>query len=127
MSETLPMYACALSSDAGALPHSALLEWPGLTAEQLAVYVQIARALGFCLNTLPPTLTPRQTALVLDVSEGTLEQWRSSAYADLHPQGAVLPYQKTGRSIRYPIWEVAKFIRLHTFVRSGQRLEGVCA
>ena len=125
MSETLPVYALPLGT--GQPLHSALLEWPNLTAEQIAVYVQIARALGFCLNTLPPTLTPRQTALVLDVSEGTLEQWRSSAYADLHPHGAVLPYQKTGRSIRYPIWEVAKFIRHHTFVRAGQRLTEVSA
>jgi hypothetical protein len=125
MSETLPVYA--LPSGTGQLPHSALLEWPGLTAEQIAVYVQIARELGFCLNTLPPTLTPRQTAVVLDVSEGTLEQWRGSAYAGLHPNGPVLPYQKTGRSIRYPVWEVAKFIRLHTFVRSGLRLEEVAA
>ena len=91
MSETLPVYA--LPSGTGQLPHSALLEWPGLTAEQIAVYVQIARELGFCLNTLPPTLTPRQTAVVLDVSEGTLEQWRCVS-AELRPNCPVLPFQK---------------------------------
>lgn len=123
MSETLPVYA--LPSGTGQLPHSALLEWPNLTAEQIAVYVQIARELGFCLNTLPPTLTPRQTAVVLDVSEGTLEQWRCVS-AESRPNCPVLPFQKTGRSVRYPVWEVAKFIRLHTFVRSGQRLAEVC-
>lgn len=122
MSETLPVYA--LPPGAGQPPHSALLEWPNLTAEQIAVYVQIARELGFCLNTLPPTLTPRQTAVVLDVSEGTLEQWRCVS-AESRPNCPVLPFQKTGRSVRYPVWEVAKFIRLHTFVRSGQRLAEV--
>jgi hypothetical protein len=125
MSETLPSYA--LPSRVGQLPPSALLEWPNLTDGQIAVYVQIARELGFCLNTLPPTLTPRQTAVVLDVSEGTLEQWRCASAVQVRPNVPVLPFQKTGRSIRYPVWEVAKFIRHHTFVRAGQRVVEVQA
>ena len=57
VSETQPVYA--LSSGTGQLPHSALLEWLGLPAEQIAVYVQIARELGFCLNTLPTVQKPQ--------------------------------------------------------------------
>lgn len=99
-----------------------LLDWPLLNAELVAIHIQIARELGFSLNTLPPTLEPAQVAVVLGVSEGTLEQWRSAATVLSRPDRPALPFQKMGRSLRYPVWHLARFMLANTFVRSGEPL-----
>lgn len=99
-----------------------LLDWPLLNAELVAIHIQIARELGFSLNTLPPTLEPAQVAVVLGVSEGTLEQWRSAATVLSRPDRPSLPFQKMGRCLRYPVWHLARFMLANTFVRSGEPL-----
>lgn len=85
-------------------------DWPSMNSDLHAIHVQIARELGFTLQSLPPTLTPEQTAVVLDVSIGTLEQWRAGGKKRL-------TFQKTGRAVRYPVWEIADFILRHTYQR----------
>lgn len=109
--------------DASPRPDSpGLLDWPLLNAELVAIHIQIARELGFSLNTLPPTLEPAQVAVVLGVSEGTLEQWRSAATVLSRPDRPSLPFQKMGRCLRYPVWHLARFMLANTFVRSGEPL-----
>ena len=93
-----------------------------LTPELQAIHCQIARELGFTLETLPPTLEAAQVAVVLGVSTGTLEQWRSASAIAQRPDNPELPYQKIGRSLRYPVWHLAQFILQHTYRRSGERL-----
>ena len=93
-----------------------------LTPELQAIYCQIARELGFNADTLPPTLETAQVAVVLGVSSGTLEQWRSASAITQRPDNPVLPFQKIGRSLRYPVWHLAQFILQHTYRRSGERL-----
>ena len=92
------------------------------TPELRAIHGQIARELGFTTDTLPPTLEASQVAVVLGVSPGTLEQWRSASALNLRPDNPVLPFQKIGRSLRYPVWHLAEFILQHTYRRSGERL-----
>ena len=93
-----------------------------LSPELLAIHIQIARELGFSLNTLPPTLEAAQVAVVLSVSSGTLEQWRSASAIAQRPDNPVLPFQKIGRTLRYPVWHLAHFILRNTYRRSGERL-----
>ncbi len=93
-----------------------------LTPELQAIHCQIARELGFNADTLPPTLEAAQVAVVLGVSPGTLEQWRSASAIAKRPDNPVLPFQKIGRSLRYPVWHLAQFILQHTYRRSGERL-----
>lgn len=93
-----------------------------LTPELQAIHCQIARELGFSPETLPPTLEATQVAVVLGVSPGTLEQWRSASAIAQRPHNPVLPFQKIGRSLRYPVWHLAQFILQHTYSRSGERL-----
>ncbi len=93
-----------------------------LTPELQAIHCQIARELGFNADTLPPTLEAAQVAVVLGVSTGTLEQWRSASAIAQRPDNLVLPFQKIGRSLRYPVWHLAQFILQHTYRRSGERL-----
>ena len=93
-----------------------------LSPELRAIHLQIARELGFSPDTLPPTLEAAQVAVVLGVSPGTLEQWRSASAIAQRPDNPVLPFQKIGRSLRYPVWHLAQFILQHTYRRSGERL-----
>lgn len=95
---------------------------PELSPELSAIHLQIARELGFTPATLPPTLEAAQVAVVLGVSPGTLEQWRSASAIAQRPDNPVLPFQKIGRSLRYPVWHLAQFILQHTYRRSGERL-----
>ena len=93
-----------------------------LTPELSAIHLQIARELGFTVDTLPPTLEAAQVAVVLGVSPGTLEQWRSASALAQRPDNPVLPFQKVGRSLRYPVWHLVQFILQHTYRRSGEPL-----
>lgn len=93
-----------------------------ISPELLAIHTQIARELGFSLNTLPPTLEAAQVAVVLGISSGTLEQWRSASAITQRPDNPVLPFQKIGRTLRYPVWHLAQFILRNTYRRSGERL-----
>ncbi len=93
-----------------------------LSPELRAIHFQIARELGFTPETIPPTLEAAQVAVVLGVSPGTLEQWRSASAIAQRPDNPVLPFQKIGRSLRYPVWHLAQFILQHTYRRSGERL-----
>ena len=119
----VPAVAAVAAQAAHHWPDSpGLLDWPLLNAELVAIHIQIARELGFSLNTLPPTLEPAQVAVVLGVSEGTLEQWRSAATVLSRPDRPALPFQKMGRSLRYPVWHLARFMLRHTYSRSGEPL-----
>lgn len=93
-----------------------------LNPELQAIHRQIAHELGFSPDTLPPTLEASQVAVVLGISPGTLEQWRSASALTKRPDIPVLPFQKIGRSLRYPVWHLAQFILQHTYRRSGERL-----
>ena len=93
-----------------------------LSPELTAIHRQIAHELGFTPATLPPTLEAAQVAVVLGVSPGTLEQWRSASAIAQRPDNPVLPFQKIGRSLRYPVWHLARFILQHTYRRSGEPL-----
>jgi excisionase family DNA binding protein len=53
---------------------------------------------------LPKLLTPRETAEILRVSEGTLAQWR-------HHKRYSLAFLRLGRAIRYRAEAVAEFLQ----------------
>ena len=114
-------YHGSLAEEAAAYTVPAVIP-SSLTPELQAIHQQIARELGFSPATLPPTLEAAQVAVVLGVSTGTLEQWRSASAMTQRPDNPVLPFQKIGRSLRYPVWHLAQFILQHTYRRSGERL-----
>lgn len=57
-------------------------------------------------------LTPEQTALILNISEGTLSVWRCTGRYDL-------PFIKIGRAVRYKKSDIDLFInnRTHNHTR----------
>lgn len=68
----------------------------------------ICKQIGVDHQRPPLALTPEQTAQVLGINKSTLSIWRSVGRYNL-------PYQKSGRLVRYPLNELAKFIANSTY------------
>jgi hypothetical protein len=73
----------------------------------------IAQDLGYTPTTLPSTLSTDQAANVLHVTPETLALWRSKGKP-------AIPYQKTGRFVRYPVQAIALFILDRTYTTANQ-------
>lgn len=58
------------------------------------------------MNKMPDLLTPAEAAQYLRVEPGTLQQWR---WAGTGPT-----YVKVGRSVRYPLDQLADWLELNT-------------
>jgi len=75
------------------------------------ILTNIAHDLGYTRQTLPSTLSNKQTAKVLHVVPDTLALWRSKGREHVS-------YQKTGRYIRYSVQSLAEYIQTHTYTQT---------
>ena len=69
----------------------------------------------FSLDDLPESqlLDDKQTAAAMTLQPGTLAVWRSTGRVNL-------PYIKVGRSVRYRVGDIKKFLESRTRLHTGE-------